>query len=248
MSTEKTDALVIRLADFSESSRVVSFFTRDHGRISALAKGGRRLKGPFESALDLLAACRIVFIRKSGGSLDLLTEAQLSRRYQPQGRDLVRYYGGYYVAELLNSLTEEHDPHPALYEQALDTLDRLSTDPEPRLAILRFELVLLREIGQLPAFEACLVCGHPVQQDQTYGFWVSQGGLICRTCQREEYQGRPLPAGTIALLRRLASESGALLARIQASPAQLEQLRSFATSAISHVLGRRPKMLRYLQG
>jgi DNA repair protein RecO (recombination protein O) len=246
MSSEKTDALVIRLTDFSETSRVVSLFTRDFGRISALAKGGRRLRGPFEGALDLLAACRIVFIRKSTASLDLLTEAQLLRRYQPQGRDLARYYGGFYVAELLNGLSEEYDPHPLLYDQALATLDRLAAGPEPRLTLLRFELVLLREIGQLPAFEGCLVCDQQVRKDQTYAFWVSQGGLICRTCQREEYQGDAVPAGTIALLRQLASDNEALLEHLQVTPAQLQQLRPLVTSAISHVLGRRPRMLRYL--
>ena len=55
MNDQKTDALVIRLADFSNTSRVVTFFTRDFGKVSAIAKGGKRLKGPFESALDLLA-------------------------------------------------------------------------------------------------------------------------------------------------------------------------------------------------
>ncbi|HUG90455.1 MAG TPA: DNA repair protein RecO [Planctomycetaceae bacterium] len=247
MSTEKTDALVIRLTDFSESSRVVTLFTREFGRISALAKGGRRLKGPFDGGLDLLAACRIVFIRKSTASLDLLTEAQLLRRYQPEGRDLVRYYGGFYVAELLNGLTEEYDPHPRLYDQALATLDRLAAAPEPRLAVLRFELVLLREIGQLPALEGCVVCGEPVNTETTYALWVSQGGLICRTCQREEYHARPIPAGTVALLRQLASENETLLDRLQAAPAQLNQLRTLATTAISHVLGKRPRMLRYLE-
>ena len=54
MSTrEKTEGIVIRQADFSESSRVVTFFTRDFGKISALAKGAKRLKGPFQAAIHL---------------------------------------------------------------------------------------------------------------------------------------------------------------------------------------------------
>ena len=113
MSMEKTDALIIRLADFSESSRVVTFFTRDFGRISALAKGGKRLKGPFEAALDLLAICRIVFLRKSTPGLDILTEAQLTSRFKPSGRELERFYGGYYVAELLSGLNRGSRPASA---------------------------------------------------------------------------------------------------------------------------------------
>jgi len=54
MSTEKTEAIIIRQVDFSETSRVVTFYTREFGKVPLLAKGAKRLKGPFESGLDLL--------------------------------------------------------------------------------------------------------------------------------------------------------------------------------------------------
>src|SRR5688572_31702494 len=124
MAAEKSDAIVIRLADFSESSKVVTLFTREFGKVAALAKGAKRLKSPFEAALDLLAQCRIVFLRKSSSGLDILTEAQLLQRFRPTSRDLTRLYAGYYVAELLDGLTEEYDPHPELYDAAAAILER----------------------------------------------------------------------------------------------------------------------------
>ncbi len=81
MAAEKTLALVLRAVEFSETSSVVTLFTRDFGKIRGLAKGARRPKGPFESALDLLSLCRLVFLRKSSEALDLLTEAKLERRF-----------------------------------------------------------------------------------------------------------------------------------------------------------------------
>ena len=102
MSAEKTEALVIRMADWSESSRVVTFFTRDFGQIATVAKGAKRLKGPFEIALDLLTVSQIVFLRKSSSGLDILTECQLVSRFKPKGKDLESLYAGYYVAELLS--------------------------------------------------------------------------------------------------------------------------------------------------
>jgi DNA repair protein RecO (recombination protein O) len=77
MPAEKATAIVLSVVEFSESSSVVVLFTREFGKLHAMAKGARRPKGPFESALDLLAQCRIVFLRKSSGALDLLTEAKL---------------------------------------------------------------------------------------------------------------------------------------------------------------------------
>ncbi len=88
MSSEKATALVLRVIDFSETSCVVTLFTREFGKIRGMAKGARRPKGPFEGALDLLVLCRIVFLRKSSDALDLLTEAKLERRFRPHGGSL----------------------------------------------------------------------------------------------------------------------------------------------------------------
>lgn len=246
MSTEKTEALVIRLADFSETSRVATLFTRDFGKIAALAKGGKRLKGSFEAALDLLTRCRIVFIRKSSASLDLLTEAQVTSRFRPQGRSLTHLYGGYYVAELLNGLTEEYDPHPLLFDAAVSTLARLAGDDPPRPALLRFELAALREIGQLPAVEQCLRCGKSTDSGGPFVFWVSQGGLLCVACRRHEHSSVLIHPATIPLFCRLAENDPSSTEPVTIPPQQQKELEHIATAAISHVLGRRPRMIRYL--
>jgi DNA repair protein RecO (recombination protein O) len=245
MSAEKTDGLILRVTDFSETSRIVVLFTREFGKISAVAKGGRRLKGPFESALDLLANCRIVFLRKSSSGLDLLTEAQLIARFRPQDKDLSCLYAGYYVAELLLSLTEDYDPHPQLYAAALEALEDFQNSQQLRRGLVRFEVVILREIGQLPEFDACVACGALLAEGRTFGFWVSQGGLICPDCQREDLSQIAIHAGTAAALRLLAGE-GEAWRRLQLSPQQYKELKRVTTSAISHVLGRRPKLLNYL--
>src|SRR5882762_3163097 len=111
MPSEKATGLVIRTADWSETSRIATLWTREFGKVRALAKGGRRLRSNFEVALDLLTVCSIVLLRKSSGSLDLLTEARVEERFPRLGRDLPAYYAGCYVAELLADWTEDYDPH-----------------------------------------------------------------------------------------------------------------------------------------
>ncbi len=246
MSTEKSLAIVIRQADFSESSRVVTLFTRGFGKVAALAKGAKRLKGPFEAALDLLATCEVVFIRKSSSGLDILTEAQLQQRFRPKPGDLGSLYGGYYVAELLDALSEEYDPHSLLFDEAEAALTRLSGDTPLDISVLRFELVILREIGQLPALEACLACGEPVGSAGRYGFVPSQGGLICQNCFGEETPRYMLTAGAAAALRHLAAESPAAFRNLAVSAGQMREMRSVVNTAIANILGHRPKTLRYL--
>ena len=246
MSSEKGEGLILRVTDFSETSRIVVIFTREFGKISALAKGGRRLKGPFESALDLLATCQIVFLRKSTSGLDLLTEAKLVQRFHPQERELTCLYAGYYVAELLLGLTEDYDPHLELYQAAQDALNSFTSIQTMPTAVLRFELVLLREIGQLPDFGTCAGCGAELTEGKTFGFWVSQGGLICPECQHEEYSRMTIHAGTAAALPMLSSENDQAWRRLNLLPQQFREARQITATALSHILGHRPKMLKYL--
>src|SRR5262245_37154349 len=118
MSFEKSAAIILRVVDFSNTSCVVSMYTRDFGKISALAKGARRptKKNPFEAALDVLSICHVVFVHKSTEALDILTEAKLERRFRAASKDLARLYSAYYFVELTTALTEPSDPQPELYE------------------------------------------------------------------------------------------------------------------------------------
>jgi len=246
MSTEKTDAVVIRLTDFSETSQVASLFTRDFGRISVLAKGAKRLNSRFESALDLLSECRIVFIRKSSSNLDILTEAGLLCRFRPAGRDMMSLYGGYYVAELLAGLTEEYDPHPGLFDIATETLGALSKPRSCAGQIVRFELAILREIGNLPNLESCPGCSCPLSSGGPFVFRVSQGGLFCSRCFSHHNERRPVHAGTIRLMQALADPEREFPERLTIQTSQLQEMRFTMTAAISNCLGRRPRMLRYI--
>ncbi|HEY3968186.1 MAG TPA: DNA repair protein RecO [Planctomycetaceae bacterium] len=246
MSLEKSTAIVIRQADFSESSRVVTMYTRDFGKVAALAKGAKRLKGPFEAALDLLAICEVVFIRKSSSGLDILTEAKLRQRFKPKAGDLGSLYAGYYIAELLDSLNEEYDPHPVLFDEAVLALERLAADSPLDVSVLRFELVILREIGQLPAFDACAYCGEPVGSAARYGYQASQGTLICQNCFGEETPRYLVTAGAAAAVRMLAAGTAGAAKNTVISPSQMRELRPVVNSSIAQILGRKPKTLRYL--
>ena len=104
MAAVRSLGLVLRSVDVFETSKVLTLFTRDLGKVSALGKGARRLKSPFQAALDLLSVCDIVVLHKGSEALDLLTEAVLVERYDSLRRDLAALYAGYYIAELLDGL------------------------------------------------------------------------------------------------------------------------------------------------
>ncbi len=246
MSTEKDIAIVLRTVDFSETSLVVTVFTREFGKIGALAKGARRLKGPFESALDLLAVCRIVFLHKSSETLDLLTEAKLIRRFRPAGSELFGLYAGYYVAELLSELTDECDPHSQLFDLADQTLEALAAGEAVPRHVVRFELGLLRLLGHMPSLDRCVECAEPVAAAGQLAFGQLDGGVLCGRCRKGRAQVISVSAGAIRTMMQLGDPDGQTWRRIRIDTGNLGEIRGVLNHYLRNLLGREPRMHRYL--
>ncbi len=249
MSSVRCKALVIRATDVFNTSRIFTLFTRELGRVDALAQGSRRLKSPFENGLDLLSVCDIVLLRKSGDSLDLLTEAMLVERFGSLRQNLPAMFAGCYVAELLNDLTHSHDPHPKLFEAAVITL-RNMTDPELlRRRVLRFELAMLRELGLMPSLDHCVHCGSEsaiAQASDRVAFGLAVGGVLCRDCRNGQPHVATLTRSTLELFGHLSRPGQEW--RTAGSYRDEAAARDVMSAVICHLLGRRPRMHRYLHG
>jgi DNA repair protein RecO (recombination protein O) len=243
MPAEKALALVVRGTDWSETSRIVTLFTQEFGRVRGLAKGGRRLRSGFEIAFDLLSVCDVVFLRKASGGLDLFTEARLVERFPALRKDLPALYAGYYVAELLADGTQDYDPHPQLFDTALETLRGLSAGTVPAM-VARFELAWLKGLGYSPRLDTCAVCGTDTGLADSAGgviYGPMAGGVLCPACRAGVRDRRSISAAALAGLKALASGTGPL-------PNVGAELRSLLGYLVSGVLTRRPKMLDYLDG
>ncbi|MFZ5831006.1 MAG: DNA repair protein RecO [Planctomycetota bacterium] len=246
MPSEKAAAIVIRAIDFSESSLIVTLFTREFGKIGALAKGAKRLKSPFESALDVLALCRIVFLRKSSDALDLLTEAKLLRRFRPAGRDLSALYAGYYVAELLGELTDQYDAHPELFDLADETLAALAAGEPVGRRLLRFELGLLQYLGHAPSLEACAGCGAALAPAARVSFGLVEGGVLCAACRPGMRHVATIQSGTVRAMARFAELHHMAWRELDLDARTYGELRGVVSQYIAHLLGRKPRLQPYV--
>jgi DNA repair protein RecO (recombination protein O) len=246
MSSEKADAIVIRSVDFSESSLIVTLFTREFGKIGAMAKGAKRLKSPFEPSLDLLALCRIVFLHKTSDALDLLTEAKLQRRFRLPGRNLLNLYSGYYVAELLGELTDENDPSPELFNLADDTLAALSAGESPARYVTRFELGLLRILGHIPSLDLCAECGQKPSTTARIAFGQIDGGVLCDKCRLGKKHVIMVSPGVLKTMSQLAFTNANAWQRMDIAPGVLGELRAVMNNHMMNLLGRKPRMYEYL--
>lgn len=251
MATDTTKALVLRAVDFSETSKVVTFFTEDLGKISALAKGGRRLRSKFEVALDLLSVCVICIIRKPSAELDLLTEAILEERFPGLTRDLHALHAAYYVAELLDGLTQKGDPHPALFHETVWVLRRLERGEDRWMALSRYQLLLLKELGYAPSLDGCASCGGEVRLTAKTSYSTTAGGILCANCARfqtgSQADSRTIQGGTVRLLRLMLKGDQSALERLVVSAHARGELWRVVTSAIHGLLGRRPRTAAMLE-
>ncbi len=260
-------ALVVRGTDWSETSRITTLFTREFGKVRALAKGGRRLNSQFEIAFDLLTVCRVTYLRKAHGGLDLLIEAQVAERFPHLRTDMTALNVGYYVAELLSDGTQDYDPHPVLFDTALGVLRGLG---EPRVSTLgltdtqaadaagspdsvsAFELVWLKELGYSPRLDACAVCARellvPPASAVRVVFSPEAGGVVCPTCSPSVRDRRPLSDPAWAALAALADRTPGRDPPPPSPPLIRREVRAVLGQTVSYVLGRRPRMLAYLDG
>jgi DNA repair protein RecO (recombination protein O) len=175
-----------------------------------------------------------------------LTEAQVVQRFGRLRTDLAALYAAYYVAELLADWTEDYDPHPALFDAALETLRAVGLpgggdEVGPR--VMRFEMALLRELGYSPTLDACAACGTAVSESRV-AFSAAAGGVLCQRCAGGQRERRTLSGRALALLRALADPGDAW--RGPWGDAARREVRQALGHYVTYRMGRRPRLLHYL--
>ncbi|MBK9129343.1 MAG: DNA repair protein RecO [Phycisphaerales bacterium] len=199
MSLERDDAVVLRLSEFSEASQIVTLLGRGHGLLRLIAKGVRRgTRTRFAAGLDLLELGEASFALPRGDA-QLGTLADWVQRDSFAGlrRELLRLQAGLYAVELVTALTEEHDPHPELFDALVDTLRRLAGTGPAAPLVPRFQAALLHAVGYHPLLDECASCHRPPRIRGPLYFSAGAGGVLCRDCEMHYVEKRRLPDGLL---------------------------------------------------
>jgi len=182
----KTSGVVLRIAEYSESSQIVTLWTKEFGKLQGIAKGARRRKGGGGAGMDLLNLCEIVFVKKPSPALNIITSWQVADDFSGLRSDLGRLYAAMYAAEFVSSATDEDDAEPGIFRLLVSFLRALAAGASSYPALLRFELLLLEAIGLGPHVDTCVVCGRPLDKsaraDKAARFSPAAGGALCRNC------------------------------------------------------------------
>lgn len=235
----ETEALVLRVVPFAETSQVVHLATPEHGLVAALVKGARRPGPAFQGGLSLAAFGTAYLTTRRGAELELLRRFRRQDRFRGLGTDLERYFGACYVVELLRAWMRPALPNPALYRAGITTLAALAGASLEALPgwIALFEARAVDATGHRPRLDACAACGgvpgpHAV-------FSPAAGGLTHPTCAPAGPRRKVSALGLDALVRLYTVRIRDLV-REPLAPAALKEVRIYHDLLIPHLLERRP--------
>ncbi len=197
----RAEAVCLRVQDYRESSKLVTFFTFEHGKVNCLAKGARRLKSKFGAALDLFAQSRVIYYWRETRDLYTLSDAELVHSFSGLARPPERFFAAEQMAEFVLRVIQPHDPNPQLYRLLLSYLNILEQSEVCNLQpatcnalVCSFLLKAASFLGFRPEIRRCLICHRQssTAQPRPVYFDSGRGGIICSRCAGEEPSGTRL--------------------------------------------------------
>ena len=244
----KDKAICLRVVDYSETSQIVTFFTKANGKVGAIAKGSKRPKSAFDGPIEMLSYGEIVFSDPSKEKLATLIEFH-QQSFKHLINDFFAFNSCLFAAELLNKLTHDNDPYPELFDSFLQFLQDINERRETRderrevlSLLILFQLTLLREIGLMPVLNACANCKTQYAiHDTQYEFYFSSSanGLICRDCEisfPDKIKLSTNAANCLANLKQIT----------QATEKTLREIEKILISHFTELLGHLPKMAKHI--
>ena len=197
----RDDAVILRVQKLGESDRIITMFTRRHGRVRAVAKGVRRTMSRFGARLEPFGHVDVQLME--GRTLDVVNQVEGIELYGKRFfEDYPRYTAASAIVETAERLTPiEEEPSLRLYLLTLGAIRALSLGEHDGPLVL--DAYLLRAMGVAgwaPALVDCAVCG---TKGVHRAFSVPAGGVVCPDC-RPPGATHPAPA-TLLLMAALAS-------------------------------------------
>jgi len=243
---QQTEAIVLRVIDYGESDRIVTFCTADFGKIRGIAKGARRSRKRFVNALEPFSCSRIHFSRRGPESLALIEGCDILSHFPGIRADLEKTLAASYLIDLTDQFTPEDKKNEASFFLLLDFL-RLLEGTAMTEALLRFfEIRLLRISGYDPVLDHCLCCKMPIGKQGAYFFDAAKGGLTCNGCRPGSPDAIPVSLGTIRTLLLGREMEIGRLCRLLLSGQSADESRRLLAHFIRHILGRELRSVHVL--
>jgi DNA repair protein RecO (recombination protein O) len=241
----RTDAVILRRADFGEADRLLTVYTPDRGKLRLLAKGVRKTTSRKAGHVELFMLTNMLVAQ--GRTWDIISQAEIVQAYRGLRDDLDKMGHAYYLAELIDRFTEEHDPNQPVFELLALTLAHLEHLADPFIILRYFELHLLNLTGFQPQLYYCVACQEALEAVENNYFHVVDGGVLCPTHGQLRPNAELLPLAVLKVLRFLQVEPWERVAQLHLSPKTRYQVETLLLNYITFLLERQLKSVEFLK-
>jgi len=245
-----TNAIVIRSLNYGESDKIITFFTKDFGKLKGIAKGARRSRKRFQNALGLFSHLRLIFFDKEGMGLVRAESCDILHSFPKIKEDLKKIFYGNYYLELANEMTGEREANREAFELLLSFLSSLEEMETQEEQLRLFEIRMLSLFGYRPNMRRCDLCKkdwEDLKEIPTVFFSLERGTMVCEKCSKTWNNLIPLSLGTARLIEKISQMELSKVQRLRFTLQALSESRELLPKFISYQLGKELKSLKALR-
>jgi len=242
--TLRTEVVVLRHTDWGEADRLLVLFSREAGKLRAVAKGVRKLHSRKAGHLEPFTQVKLLMAR--GRDFWIVTQAETVDAFLPVREDLLRTAYAAYTIELLDRFTYEEGENRALYQLVVDTLQRVAHLPDPFIAVRYYEIRLLDLLGFRPELNNCVRCQAVIKPEDQF-FDAGLGGVVCPRCGPNVPTARPVSMRALKMLRHYQRSTFREASRIELTSELKQEVEGLLNHYLTYLLERKlntPAFLR----
>jgi DNA repair protein RecO (recombination protein O) len=242
--TYRVEAIVVGRREYGETDRIVTLFSRERGKIAAIAKGARKPTARAGPALEYFARGRYMLAK--GRDLEVVANAELIERPIQLEGNLTRLAQASHMAELTDKLAQEGQHFPALYDLLAESLRSLGQRRDDACVVRWFEIAALAEVGYPLDLWTCSSCMKPLEAEPNY-LGLQSGGMLCASCRGSEGRSLLLSVNAQKYLRLLTKSGRDAAEQVTVGPVLAIELERAMAAFIGSVLERDLTSLRVLR-
>jgi DNA repair protein RecO (recombination protein O) len=248
MAVLTSDAVILRTWPVQEADLIVSFFTRDYGKLRGVAKSALKSRKRFGGALEPTTVARAWFAERPRQELVRLDQLEIQRSPLMQPVDAALMTALSFYAEVLDEALPEHDPQETVFRLLLAVLEQTTAEQpnpaQPWMPVTYFALWMTRLMGLLPDIGHCTVCGEALVAGEI-GFSPYADGLLCRVHAHGNASG--LSEDSWRLAQRMLKTPVAAFAGDIWPRRRGQDLRRFAVQALERHLEKKLRSAEALE-
>ncbi len=241
----KTEAVVLKRLDFRETSRIVTFFTKDYGKLKGLLKGVRQDHKKFGSSVDHFSRNDIVYYPSRQSEIHLVSHCDLLTGFPGIRTDIKKMMAAEYALELVDAILPLQEENRTIYELLVDYLSSLETVKDFLKLLCFFQIKILLHSGFRPHLDSCLRCDQEIHGKARFS--LQSGGLICLRCKLKDTDVSLVAPGTIASILYVERNPWGLCLQLGLTERIKRQLMFVLNNFLVFHLEKEIKMMKYLE-